>query len=218
MMPLRKQSLCGALLLPPIPSACAPRANAVATSDRVIDVTKTEMGGGTVDGQSPALKKKQKPYKMRPFLLRWVRCTNVAVKDVHLINPGAWTLNFYQTESAVIDGVTIRSRDLGMLINGVPGHPVEAISLENIHLGLPGGGTEEAAKIQLPEKESAYPEFGMFGKTIPASGIYARHVRGIKLQNMRISLLKPDARPATVFIDVEDITPANFATESAGSK
>ncbi len=30
-------------------------------------------GSGTVDGQSPALKKKQKTYAMRPFLLRWVR-------------------------------------------------------------------------------------------------------------------------------------------------
>src|SRR5438105_11171577 len=71
-------------------------------------------GKGTVDGQSPALKKKQKPYAMRPFLLRWVRCKNVTVKDVHLTNPGAWTLNFFQTKGAVIEGVTIRSRDLGM--------------------------------------------------------------------------------------------------------
>src|SRR5438128_2192878 len=53
-------------------------------------------------------------YTMRPFLLRWVRCKNVTVKDVHLTNPGAWTLNFFQTKGAVIEGVTIRSRDLGM--------------------------------------------------------------------------------------------------------
>lgn len=328
-------------------------------------------GKGTVDGQSPALKKKENPYTMRPFLLRWVRCTNVTVKDVHLTNPGAWTLNFFQTKGAVIDGVTIRSRGLGMqnndginidssenmrvrncdvisgddalvikatsttkpsrdieatncklsshtnaiklgtesiggfanikvsncqisntdmagialyevdgadlsnvsisditmdgvtvpisirlgarlktfregeqprpvpgklrditiknvsaknikmigmLINGVPGHPIEALTLENIQMELPGGGTAEAAKIQLPEKENAYPEHNMFGKTLPAYGIYARHVRGIKLQNVRTSVLKPDARPATVFVDVEDITPANFATETPNPK
>src|ERR1043165_8017319 len=51
---------------------------------------------------------------MRPSVLRWVRCTNVTVKDVRLINPGAWTLNFFQTKGAVIEGITIRSRDLGM--------------------------------------------------------------------------------------------------------
>jgi polygalacturonase len=324
-----------------------------------------------VDGQSPALKKKQKNYTMRPFLLRWVRCTNVTVKDVHLTNPGAWTLNFFQTKGAVIDGVTIRSRDLGMhnndgvnldssenvrvrncdvisgddalvikstssskpsrnieatncklstrtnaiklgtesiggfenikisncqitntkmagialyavdggdlrsvmisditmdgvivpisirlgarlktfregeqpkptpgklrditiknvtakniamigmLINGVPGYPVEALTLENIQLELPGGGTAEDAKVQLPEKEKAYPEHDMFGKTMPAYGIYARHGRGVKFQNVRMSLLKSDARPATVFNDVVDVTPANFAAESNKAK
>ncbi len=327
-------------------------------------------GAGTVDGQSPKLNARQKPYIMRPFLVRWVRCTNVTVRDVHLTNPGAWTLNFAQTRGAVIEGVTIRSRDLGMpnndginidssenvrvrhcdvisgddalvikatsrerpsrdivasdcklstrtsaiklgtesiggfeditvsdcritntklagiglyevdgadlrnvtvsnitmdgvsvpisirlgarlktfregdqprpapgklrdvtiknvtakniemigmLINGVPGHPVEGLTLENIHLELPGGGTEEAAKVLLPEKEKAYPESSTFGKTMPAYGIYVRHVSGIKFLNVQTSLVKPDARPATVFMDVQDVTPANFAEESSAS-
>jgi polygalacturonase len=320
-------------------------------------------GKGAVDGQGPKLKARQNPYTIRPFLLRFVRCTNVTVRDVHLINPGAWTLNFFQTKGALVEAVTIRSRGLGlhnndginldssenvrvrncdvnsgddalvikatstkpsrdivatdcklstrtnaiklgtesiggfedisvsncqisktqmagialyevdggdlhdvtisnitmdgvavpisirlgsrlktfregdqpkqtagrlrdvainnvsaknveligMLISGVPGHPVESLTFENIQLELPGGGTAEAAKVQLPEKEKAYPEFDMFGKTMPAYGIYARHVRGIKLLNVQTSLLKPDARPATVFIDVEDVTPADFA-------
>lgn len=324
-------------------------------------------GGGTVDGQSPALKKKQNPYAMRPFLLRWVRCENVTVRDVLLTNPGAWTLNFYQTKGAVVEGVKIRSRDLGMhnndginidssenlavrhcdvvsgddalvikstsrtrpsrnisavdcslstrtnaiklgtesiggfenitvsncritrtkmsgialyavdggdlknvsisdvtmdgvavpisirlgsrlktfregdeartqagklrdvairnvsaknigfigmLINGVPGHPVEALTLEDIRLEVPGGGTAEQAKVRLSEKEKAYPEFDMFGKTLPASGIYARHLRGVKFDKIRITTLKPDARPDKVLIDVEDVTPAGFAAES----
>jgi len=51
-----------------------------------------------------------------------------------------------------------------MLINGIPGHPVENLTLENIDLALPGGGTAEDAQLQLPEKESAYPEWNMFGR------------------------------------------------------
>ena len=322
-------------------------------------------GRGTVDGQGVQLKANQNPYTMRPFLLRWVRCTNVTVRDVHLTNPGAWTLNFFQTKGALVERVTIRARGtglhnndginidssenvrvrncdvnsgddalvikstsatkpsrdivasdcklstrtnaiklgtesiggfenisisncqisntqmagialyevdggdlrnvtitdvtmdgvivpisirlgarlktfregdrpkptagklrdvtiknvsakniemIGMLINGVPGHPVEALTLKNIQLELPGGGTAEGAKVQLPEKESAYPEFEMFGKTMPAYGIYARHLRGMKLQQVRTSLLKPDARPATVFIDVEDVDTATLVS------
>jgi hypothetical protein len=123
-----------------------------------------------------------------------------------------------------LEDVTIRNVSaknigmIGMLINGVPGHPVESLTLENIQLELPGGGTAADAKRELAEKAGTYPEYDMFGKTMPAYGIYARHVRGITLNNVRMNLLKPDGRPATVFIDVEDVTPAGFGSESAGSK
>jgi hypothetical protein len=118
--------------------------------------------------------------KARPMAgkLRDVTIKNVSAKDIKMI---------------------------GMLINGIPSHSIEALALENIQLELPGGGTEEAAKVQLPENESAYPEFEMFGKTMPAYGIYARHVRGMKLQNVRTTPLKPAARPARLLIDVEDV-------------
>jgi hypothetical protein len=102
-------------------------------------------------------------------------------------------------------------RFIGILINGIPGHPVEALTLEDISLGLPGGGTAEAAKVQLPEKETAYPEFSMFGKTMPASVLYARHVRGLRLDDLKYGLLKLDARPPTVLIDAE------YATQAAAS-
>jgi hypothetical protein len=95
---------------------------------------------------------------------------------------------------------------------------VELLKLENMQLELPGGGTAGDAKRELAEKESAYPEFDMFGKTMPAYGIYARHVRGITFLNVRMNLLKPDARPATVFVDAEDVTQVDFGSESSKSK
>ncbi len=131
--------------------------------------------------------------------------------------------NLSKVSAGKLCDVTIRNVDakniglIGMLINGVPGHPVENLTLENIHLELPGGGTAKAKTIQLPEKESAYPEFEMFGKTMPAYGIYARHVCGLKFQNVRATLLRPDARPAMVTIDVADMTPANLAVEPSHS-
>jgi polygalacturonase len=317
-------------------------------------------GPGAIDGQGKALASKQKPYEMRPFLIRWVRCTNVTVRDVHLANPGAWTLNLFQSKNANIENVTIRARDqnlrnndgvnidssenirvrncdvisgddalvikatsatqpsrdivasdcklstrtnaiklgtesiggfeniaisncqisdtkmagialyevdggdlsnvaisdvtmdgvtvpisirlgarlktfregdepkdaagtlraisiknlsaknvgmIGMLINGVPSHPVESLSLENIQIEVPGGGKAEDATRQLPERESAYPEYDTFGKIMPAYGIYARHVRGMELKDVKITPLKPDPRPANVFIDVQEMPP-----------
>ena len=53
-----------------------------------------------------------------------------------------------------------------MLINGVSGYPVEDLTLENIRLELPGGGTADAQTL-LPEKEAAYPEFDMSARPCP---------------------------------------------------
>jgi len=52
----------------------------------------------------------------------------------------------------------------------------------------------------------------MFGKVMPAYGIYARHVRGITFKNVRTTVKNSDARPANIFIDVKDVTPADFAS------
>ncbi len=319
-------------------------------------------GTGLIDGQGPAVKATQNPYTVRPFLMRWLRCTDVTVKDVHLTNPGAWTLNFFQSRGIVVERVTIRTRTtglinndgidldsceharivdcdvesgddalcikatsivpsrdivatgcklstkcnaiklgtesigdysnirishcevrdtkmagiaiyavdgahtedisisditmtgvtvpislrlgarlktfregdvkktpgtlrdvtlkniratgverIGILVNGVPGHPVENLTLENIDLTLPGGGTADDAKLLLAEKESAYPEMSMFGKVLPAYGLYLRHVRGVNFKNVRTSLAAPDARPEKIFVDVEGVSPADFA-------
>ncbi len=46
---------------------------------------------------------------------------------------------------------------------------------------------------------------------MPAYAAYVRHVRGLKLQNVRAGLVKPDARTAAAFTDAEDITPAGPA-------
>jgi polygalacturonase len=326
-------------------------------------------GAGLIDGQGKKLAATEKPYAIRPFLLRWVHCTDVTVKDVHLTNPGAWTLNFAQTKNITVEGVTIRSRVAGManndgidldscadvnirdcdidsgddalclkttsplpcqnitasgcklstkcnaikfgteslgdfehiqihdcqlyniglsgiglnsvdgahlhdvtisditiqgvatpisirlgarlktfragdqprppgilrditirnvratdvrqfgiIINGIPDHPIEALTLENIQIEVPGGGNPADAKIQLPEKIAGYPEFNMFGKTLPASGIYVRHVEGVSFKNVQTTPAKPDGRPAVVFVDVKDATPADFADAPAGPK
>jgi hypothetical protein len=117
-----------------------------------------------------------------------------------------------------IKNVSAKNIDMiGMLINGVPGHPVENLTLENIQLELPGGGTEADAKIELPEKEKTYPEWNMFGKVMPASGIYARHVRDVTFKNVQARVLKDDARPPVVLIDAEGVTPADFATATTAT-
>jgi hypothetical protein len=90
-------------------------------------------------------------------------------------------------------------------ICGIPGHPVENVTLSNIHVTFPGGGThEDAARRDLPELEDQYPEYFMWG-VLPAYGLYARHARGLTLNDVRFDLASPDLRPAVVGDDLEDL-------------
>ena len=324
-------------------------------------------GEGTIDGQGSALKERhikedKRPEKdrwgLRPFLLRWVRCQGVTVKDVTLKYAGAWTSHYFQCTDVTIDRVTIRSvgvahndginidgcrhvrishcdivsgddalcfkttsskmacsdivvtdmkmktnqagikmgtesmapfedikisnchiydtknggiklfsvdgaclsnveisditmdevrtpmmfrlgsrlsvfrkqEDMkqstgtfenvvvrnvravaadkaqldppsGILVTGVPGHYITNLTLENIHIRLLGTGTEEDARRQVPEAVDQYPEVKTFGPKIPAYGVWARHVKGLKLKNVTFELKNPDARPKIICED-----------------
>lgn len=93
----------------------------------------------------------------------------------------------------------------GILIAGLPGHPIEDLTLSNILIDYQGGGTREQAERLLPEFENDYPEPGRFG-TIPSYGLFARHVKGLTVHNLEVRFAKEDLRPAVILDDVADAT------------
>lgn len=96
-------------------------------------------------------------------------------------------------------------------ICGIPGHPIEGVTLSDIHVTFPGGGTaQDASRRDLPELENLYPEYFMWG-VLPAYGVYARHARGLTLNNVRFELASRDVRPAVVCDRVEDVDIAGLS-------
>lgn len=93
----------------------------------------------------------------------------------------------------------------GILITGVPGHYITNVTLENIEISLAGGGTAENAHQQVPEAVDKYPEVKTFGPLVPAYGIWARHVKGLKLVHITLHLERNDLRPAFICEDGQDI-------------
>jgi polygalacturonase len=95
-------------------------------------------------------------------------------------------------------------------IVGLPGHPVEDVVLENIEITYPGGSSRDTAYVPVdsislvPEKEEAYPEFSMFGE-LPASGLFVRHAKGLRLKRVRFAYKKEEFRPACLFDDVSGL-------------
>ena len=103
---------------------------------------------------------------------------------------------------------------IGCSITGLPGHPIENVTLSNIRISFPGGGGEADARKQAPEKPEAYPEATMFG-VLPAYGFYCRHVTGLRFDNVDLKLERDDYRPAIVCEDVHGLEIEGFSANRA---
>jgi len=86
----------------------------------------------------------------------------------------------------------------------LPGFRAEDISLSNIRITFEGGGSAEMKERDIAEIPEAYPEHNMFGM-LPSYGFYCRHCKNIRFDNIELGYDKPEARPAFIFDDVEDI-------------
>jgi polygalacturonase len=105
-----------------------------------------------------------------------------------------------------------------MSIAGLPGHPVEDVTLEDIDITFPGGGTvDEARRNEVPEQESAYPEHTMFG-VLPAHAVWVRHAARIVVRDARFGLAAADARPALLADDVDGLSLLRVRTATSGGE
>lgn len=111
-----------------------------------------------------------------------------------------------QVRNVIISNITARTESLiSSSITGIPGHRVEGVVLRDILIDVLGNGTAEHAARAVPEKLKDYPENRMFGHSLPAYGLYVRHVQGLTLDNVQFKLRNPDARPAIVLEDAHQV-------------
>lgn len=102
----------------------------------------------------------------------------------------------------------------GIQIMGTPTQPIEGLRLENIRLVFKGGGTAEQAQLIPRELGTRYPGPGMCG-TMPAYGLFARHVRNLELADINTSFEAEDMRPAIQCVDVDGLEIDNFKSQLA---
>ena len=100
------------------------------------------------------------------------------------------------------------------IIAGIPGHPVEDVSLSDVRILYKGGGTRAQAALEPPERETNYPEPSMFGE-LPAYGFFIRHARGVELSNVEVGFMTEDLRPAFHLEDVRGATFLGVAAQKA---
>jgi polygalacturonase len=106
--------------------------------------------------------------------------------------------------------------DQGVLIAGLSGHTIKDIDLKDIKIYMKGGGTAAQASREVPELEKGYPEPGSFG-VLPAYGVYARHVNGLKLEDVELHFIDDEQRPALLFDDVKGAELRFVKAQTAGN-
>jgi polygalacturonase len=112
----------------------------------------------------------------------------------------------------IFRGITVDNSELdknsAFFLSGMPGHSIENIIISDVQMVVSGGGTKADAERKdlneytLDVLDGWWPEFHLVG-TLPAFGIYARHIRGLHLQNISLETVSDDLRPAVQFEDVE---------------
>ena len=81
---------------------------------------------------------------------------------------------------------------------GLEESPLKNIKLKNIKLILDGGVKNNNLKAREEPLEN-YPEVDVYGKFLPAKGIFFRHVNGLVLDNVSVETYREDVRENFVF-------------------
>ena len=87
-----------------------------------------------------------------------------------------------------------RARRIGIMMCGLPAHPIGDVRLEHISIDMAGDPVRHLPP-EPPELPSAYPEVRMFGADLPSSGIYGRHLHSLHLRDIVITRVQGDVRP-----------------------
>ena len=86
---------------------------------------------------------------------------------------------------------------------GLEESPLENISFKNIKLKVQGGIT--GWNPVVPDIAPPYPEVFVYGKVLPAKGIFFRHAKGVTIENFEVTSYKEDGREDFVFEKVENL-------------
>ncbi|KHL25470.1 exo-poly-alpha-D-galacturonosidase [Croceibacterium mercuriale] len=105
---------------------------------------------------------------------------------------------------AISNLVSSGASQLPAVIAGLAERPIEDVMISDTLLHQVGGASAAMAALDPPENELGYPEATMFGD-LPATGLFARHVRGLTISNLEVQVAAPDPRPAMWLQDMTGV-------------
>lgn len=111
-----------------------------------------------------------------------------------------------------IENVQAAESILTSSITGLAGFDVEDVSLSGIRIESLEAGKVEWMNRTIPDMVRAYPETRMFGR-LPGYGLYCRHVKGLRLNQIEFTAAAGEARPALFCDDVKNLEVTGLRSE-----
>jgi polygalacturonase len=90
-----------------------------------------------------------------------------------------------------------------IMVLGIPDHYIEDLSLTNVRIHYRAGAAKEAIDKEVPQNLDMYPDPYRW-KSMPAYGMYFRHVKGLRVNDVVLRYMNRDERPAFMLEDVHD--------------
>jgi hypothetical protein len=96
----------------------------------------------------------------------------------------------------IVDGLKATGAYRAALsVEGWAAEPIGRVTLRDVDVEFTGGGTEKDAAIEVKSP-------GVDARPLPAWGLYARNLKQLDLQDVRLGVDKVDARPVMIAEDV----------------
>lgn len=89
------------------------------------------------------------------------------------------------------------------MVMGIPGYYIEDVTLSNIRIYYRAGAGKEAVNKEVAENTDMYPDPYRW-HSLPAYGMYFRHVKGLRVNDVVLRYINRDERPAFVLDDVHN--------------
>ena len=128
------------------------------------------------------------------------------------------TMHNFMFQNIVVDNRRT-GKDSAFFLTGFPGHQIQDVSIKDVQFLVSGGGTRDDAEKEVKEYtldvlDGWWPEFSRVG-TLPAHGIFARHMDSLTVENVTIRTMGSDERPAAVFKDVSNLRTSGIFSNGA---
>lgn len=108
------------------------------------------------------------------------------------------------------------SAEYACSIVGMKDYPVQNVSVKNVFLHTDGGGSVEQSQVEVPEVDAGYPSGRMYG-ILPSYGFYLRHVKNIVMEDIHLTSLKDEHRPAIIAENVNHLELKDFRALGSSS-